>query len=208
MIRIALCALFGGLLPAAELTIADIPLTVGTAPVGYRFEIDNGTTTVAGTDAVDQALTVRLGLRMGFPGKARSSGPVVGVELGADQYDLGNGTDRRFGLNALAGWGWAPADHVALVLSGVAGLGYGRLELDASDTNPGFSGDGRATTFGLRLATVVNLSRRWLAEIDLGWETIDHRVEADGVSVRLRPAGVTTGLGLTYRFDPMPVRLE
>lgn len=208
MRRIAFCVMLGGLLQAAELTIADLPLTVGTAPIGYRFEIDNGTTTVEGEDAADQALAVRLGLRKGFPGKARSTGPVVGVEFGADEYDLGNGIDRRLGVNALLGWGWAPADQVALVLSGVAGVGYGRLALDASASNSGFSGEGRATTFGVRLATVVSLSRRWLAEIELGWETIDHRAEADGISVRLRPAGVTTGLGLVYRFDPMPVRLE
>jgi hypothetical protein len=58
------------------------------------------------------------------------------------------------------------------------------------------------------LTTLVNLSRYWLIEVDLGWESIDHRASADGTSVRIAPSGMTTGLGVVYRFDPIPVRLE
>jgi hypothetical protein len=193
---------------AMELTIADVPLTIGTSPTRYGYEIDNGTRVVSGTDAADLGTTVRLGLRKGWPQRARSQGVVVGVELGLDQYELGIGTDRRYGINGLLGWGWAPADQVSFVVSAVAGLGYGTITLDGSQTAPGWSGSGRSTTIGARLATLVNISRYWLIEVDLGWEAIDHRASADGTSVRISPSGMTTGLGVVYRFDPIPVRLE
>ena len=202
-----LCLLIAGC-PAMELTIADVPLTVGTAPTKYSYEISGDLGSQSGSDAVDLGTTVRLGLRKGWPQRARSQGLVVGAELGFDQYQITIGNARRVGLNGLLGWGWAPADHVSFVVSAVAGLGYGTITLDDSQTLPGWSGSGRSTTVGARLATLVNLSRYWLIEVDLGWEAIDHRASADGTTVRIAPAGLTTGVGVVYRFDPIPVRLE
>jgi hypothetical protein len=193
---------------AMELTMADVPVTVGTGPNTFSYEIDNGTTVATGTDAADLAVTLRAGVRKGLPQRARSHGVVLGAELGFDQYDLGIGTDRRFGANGLLGWGWSPVDNVSFVLSGLAGLGYGTITLDGSATAPGWSGSGRSFTIGVRLATLVNLSRFWLIEVDLGWESIDHRASADGTAVHIAPSGMTTGLGGVYRFEPIPVRLE
>ena len=196
--------------PAMELTIADVPLTVGTAPTTYDYEIDNGsgTTVDSGTGTADLTTTLRLGVRKGWPRRARSYGIVTGVELALDQYDFQGGSDRRYGVNGLLGWGWSPFDNVTFVVSGLAGLGYGTITLDQRPTAPGWSGTGRATTVGARLATLVNLSRYWLIEVDLGWESIDHRASAGGISARIAPSGMTTGLGVVYRFDPIPVRLE
>lgn len=208
MIRPSLLLMIAVGLPAAELVVRDIRLSLGTVPLSFDFDYSGASASGSGSDTFDAGLGLEVGGRWSFARPGDSIGVVVGADLLLDaaSYDGTDGLATSW-LRLSGGPGWAISDRV----TGFAELGFqyglSTLSLPTTTSANSFTADGTAIGYDLRVGAIWLPTRRFGLGGYAGWLIASHDLTGDA-NLTLKQSGWFVGLELVWRFTDAPSRLE
>jgi len=207
--RASLLLLLGACLPAAELVIRDVGVSLGTAPSEFSYDIDNSAGSRSGDDSFDTMFELEGTGRYSFAGTGESWGLVAGGGLAVQRagYAQGGGwlaTEVRGSL----GVGWAVNDRLTLIGEGVFGIGIATLHIDGGDAFPESRLSGRVLAPGARAVALWTFSEQWYGSLSAGMTQTRGTLSGDGSDLTLTSTGFTGAIGIVWRFSARPALLE
>ena len=196
-------------LPAAELVVRDVGVSVGVAPSSFSYDLSNAAGSRSGDDAFDTNLEVEGHGRYSLAGTGESWGAVVGAGLALQRAGYGSGGGWVSPqVRALAGVGWALSDRWTLLGEAELGLGVGTLRIDGGASFPEQRYRGTVLAPGLRATALMTLSEQWYGSLSAGWRQTRGSFTGDGADLSLTISGFTAALGAEWRFSARPALLE
>lgn len=200
-------------LPALELAIADIEFGAAWRSTDFDFTItDTGTAgaePVSGSDDFAWGTGTRLRALWSWSKPGWRGGFLFGGELNGSWFRSANDSDLMIvSLNATGGYGISVSSRVESYALVGAGYGIGRFTLDGGGRFDDFSADGPVMEYNATLGAQWRLSHRWRLSAEVGWRATEGDFSGGGFDFDIEQSGPTAFLGLGFRIDPRPPRLE
>ena len=195
-------------LPAAELVVRDLQVTLANRPSEFDYTVVTETSQTSGPDGFDGGLGLEVGGRWSFARPGDSFGLVVGVDalLDAQSYGGGDGLATTW-LRLSAGPGYAISDAWTVVGGIGAQYGMSALSLPKTQSSPAFEATGTAMGYDLRMEVSWLATRRFGVGATAGWLISSHDLSGDA-DITIDQSGWFAGLSVIWRFIDAPPRLE
>ncbi len=204
--RFALLSIFCALapLPAAELVVRDVGLRIETLPTEFRYEAVSDGFSRSGTDYLSSHLGLAAGGRYSFAGPGSTWGPVLGADLALMEGRSAAARLQEIEARGVAGLGMQLGLAWTALIQVTAGIGYGRMSLDAVDGSS--AGELGSLTPGLALWW--RTGERARLTVEAGWRTASAVLRHGGTDIDIRQSGATIGIGFTWGLSRAPWSLE
>jgi hypothetical protein len=193
----------------AEFVVRDAQVELSALPTGFNYHASGGPTEVSGSDAFTSGTGLSGGVRWSWTAPGSALGVLGGADVVTNAFTYGGGGGMaEVGVRVAGGGGWAISDEWQML--GEVGLGYGaaKLDLNQSDSIPGASFNGPATTYDAHLSGTYQAWRHLQVMLSVGWQVSSYKLTGDGLDLTLDRSGPTVGLGLTWRIDDSPPRVR
>jgi hypothetical protein len=194
---------------AATADIAERPFyaAVEMLPSEFTSTVEGVNGTFHGSDSAPN-LGVAVGLRWSFARSGASMGPVLGVELATERAEFETGDHTASELRAAAFWAVA-IDRDWTAQAGMrAGYGLSTLDLAATPTSIGFSGDGTGWSMEPGAEVLWSFAPRWRLSLGAGWRSASYSYSSDGLDLTLDNSGLSVRAGLEWQLSVAPGTLE
>lgn len=206
LLLVTVCALP---LAGSEFAMRDLRIGLAALPSSYDYTITGSAASVSGSDGFDSGTGLEAGVRWSWSRPGGSFGLVGGLDAVLDGFTAGSGGGMvGYGGRASLGAGWAVADRWQVV--GEAGLTYGRasLDLDATRNTVALTASGSYLAYDARLVATFQAWQSVQVQALAGWQVASYSLSGSAVDITLDRAGLMVGLGLAWRLDASPTRLE
>lgn len=212
MKRLLAAALFAGtsaIVPAAELVVRDLALSLSVLPTGFSYTVTSPTVTGSGNDAFTSGTELSFGGRYALSRPGDSLGLVVGADVISDTWTYGSsGHLFANGLRASAGLGWAVSDACTVLLEPGIRYGFSTVDIPSSSYAPDYSATGTFTGYDARLSALWQVANGLLLEGHGGWLSVQHKTSGTDVDETLDISGLYVGVGVVWRWSTAPTRIE
>ncbi len=208
---LALAALFAMVpaMPAAELVVRDLELSLSVLPVGFNYTVTSPTVSGSGNDAFTSGTEVSFGGRYALARPGDSLGLVFGAGLISDVWTYGtSGSLVANGVRASAGLGWAISDNWTLLVEPGFRYGLSTFNLPSSTTGPDYSATGSFSGYEARVSALWQVSQGLLVEGHGGWLSVQHSSTSDNIDQTIDLSGLYIGIGVVWRWSSAPPRIE
>ena len=209
---VTFCGFQAQALNAAELVLRDIRVTLEMLPADFDFTLRNELGTTTGSDEFDSGLGITVGGMYGFTGAGDHSGLLAGGEVTIGTYGFGSSGDyTTIGLRAFGGYGWQINDDWYVLTEIYAGYAVADMTFPTTDAFSSFGADGTNIDYGFRVGAGYVINEQWLVSANLGYGFGDADLESGGsqdIDLNIEQTGISFMLGVAYRFNHLPPRLE
>ncbi len=199
-------------IPAAELVLRDLRVTIENLPGDFDFSLDNELGSASGSDEFDTGLGITIGGLYGFTGAGDHSGFLAGAELAYGTYGFGsNGDYVTTGVRAFGGYGWQMSDNWYILTEAYVGYALATMTFPSTSAFSSFEADGTNIEYGVRVGAGYVVKEQWLVSLNLGYGFGDAELESSSsqdLDLTIEQTGLSVMLGLAYKFRHLPDRLE
>ena len=196
----------------AELVLRDIRVTVEMLPADFDFTLKNELGTSKGSDEFDSGLGITVGGMYGFTGAGDHNGLLAGGEVTIGTYGFGSSGDyTTIGLRAFGGYGWQINDDWYVLTEVYLGYAVADMTFPSTDAFSSFGADGSNLDYGFRVGAGYVVNDQWLVSANLGYGFGNADLESGGsqdIELTIEQTGISFMLGVAYRFNHLPPRLE
>ncbi len=209
MKRILALATLALALPAAELVVRDLDVSLSVLPTAFSYTVTSPTVSDAGNDAFTSGTELSFGGRYALTRPGDALGLVVGGALIADTWTYGSsGQLFANGLRVSAGLGWAISDNWTLLAEPGFRYGVSTFNSSASATATDYTATGTFSGYDARVSALWQVSNGLLVEGHGGWLSMQHSVTSDGTDQTIDQSGLYLGIGVVWRWSTAPTRIE
>lgn len=209
LLALAVCATAAPSVPAAELVVRDLQLSLSVLPSGFSYALTSPTVSGAGDDSFASGTELSFGGRYALARPGDSLGLVLGGDLITDAWTYaGGGSLVANGLRASAGLGWAMSDGWTLLLEPGIRYGMSTFDLPASAIAPDYSATGSFSGYDARVTALWRMSDGLLLEGHGGWLSVQHSATSGDIEQTIDQSGLYVGIGMVWRWSSAPPRIE
>ena len=197
------------LLPAAELVVRDLNLSLSVLPTAFDYTLTSPTVSRSGSDAFASGTELAFGGRYALARPGDALGLVVGAEVFSDTWTYGSsGYLFAGGLRVSAGLGWAITDNWTLLAEPGVRYGVSSFSSPSSATGPAYTASGSFSGYDGRVAVLWQVANGLLIDAHGGWLSASHDQSGDNIKQTIDQSGLYVGLGVVWRWSTAPTRIE
>lgn len=212
MKRLLATAAFAALplaLPAAELVVRDLDLSLSVLPTAFSYTVTSPTVSGSGNDAFASGTELSFGGRYALTRPGDALGLVVGAALISDTWTYGSsGQLFANGLRLSAGLGWAISDNWTLLAEPGFRYGISTFNSPSSATAADYTATGSFSGYDAKASALWQVSKGLLIEGHAGWLALQHTATSNDIDQTIDQSGLYVGIGVVWRWSTAPTRIE